>query len=266
MPSVISLKDLKQSSTLKDQIRKLEEDKEELQKQLDLQKKLEIKLREDILSHKKDFEHLEKQFDHFAGLEADYEALQTEIQMERLENVVSQEKEENKLKAQVKKARDELRQAQDELKELKQLDPQRLKRQVVDLKKKSASQAAENKTVNTALVTARKELKETTLEKERLEAELKAARQGSDQFWQSKDGAWNLYESVQLLAADDPADPTRRVRCVNLESGVCALSRALGDKDQALWYGEAEIPEEVSLEAGKRLKKFAAEAEEGDED
>jgi len=260
MPSVISLKELRDSSTLKDQIRKLEQEKEELQKQLELQKKLETKLREDILSHKKDFEHLEKQFDHFAGIEADYEALQTEIQLERLEGMISRDKEEAKLKAQVKKARDELREAQDELKELKQLDPQRLKRQVVDLKKKNIAQANENKAVNNALIAARKELRETTLEKEKLDAQLKAARTGTDFFWQSADGTWLLYESAQPLKGEQ--GDVQRVRALNAETGFGALSLSLGEDGLAVWAGDASLPEDVSREAGNRLKKFAAEAEE----
>lgn len=257
MPSVISLNTLRESSTLKDQIRKLEQEREELQKQLQLQKRLEAKLREDIVSHKKDFEHLEKQFDHFAGIEADYEALQTEVQLERLEAMVNREKEEAKLKAQVKKARDDLREAQDELKELKKLDPQRLKRQVVDLKKKSATQAAENKAINNALIAARKELRETTLEKEKLDAQLKAARDGSDFFWQSADAVWNLYESAQGLKEEEGA--VRRVRALNRETGISALSLTLGDDGLAQWAGDADIPEAVSREAGNRLKKFASE-------
>lgn len=260
MPSVISLKELRESNTLKDQIRKLEQEKEELRKQLELQKKLEAKLREDLLDQKKDFEHLEKQFDHFAGIEAEFEALQSEIQLERLEAMVAREKEEAKFKAQLKKARDEMREAQDELKELKQLDPLRLKRQVVELKKKTQTQAAENKTVNNALIAARKELREVTLEKDKLEAGLKAAGEGGDAFWESKDGVWRLFENAQPLKGEE--GPVKRVRALNRESGLAVLSTGLGEDDLARWSAELEIPGEVSLEAGKRLKAFAAEADE----
>lgn len=264
MPSVISLKELRDSSTLKDQIRKLEEDREELQKQLEFQKKLEAKLREDILSQKKDFEHLEKQFDHFAGMEAQFEALQTEVQLERLEAMVNKEKEEARFKAQVKKAKDDMKGLQDELKELKQLDPQRLKRQVSDLKKKTQTQADENKAVNKALISARKELKEVSAEKDKLSGELNAAREGKDFFWQSKDGLWSLFESAVVLKheAVDSGTAVQRVRCFNTESGASALSVSLGDDGLATWSTELEVPSDVSKEAGNRLKKFAAEAEE----
>lgn len=265
MPSVISLKELRDSSTLKDQIRKLEEEKEELQKQLEFQKKLETKLREDIVSQKKDFEHLEKQFDHFAGMEAEFEALQTEVQLERLEAMVNKEKEEARFKAQVKKAKDDMKGLQDELKELKQLDPQRLKRQVTDLKKKTQTQADENKAVNKALIAARKELKDVSAEKDKLSGELKAAREGKDFFWQSKDGVWALYESAVTLKneTDAASGNLQRVRCFNTESGLSALSVSLGEDGLAAWSSsDLDIPADVSKEAGNRLKKFAAEAEE----
>ena len=268
MPSVLSLKEIRSSNTLKDQLRKLEIEKEELAKQLDFQKKVELKLREDILAHRKDFEHLEKQFEHFAGLEADYEELQNTLAMERLEKMISSDKVEDKSNVQLDKTREELKKAQAELKELKQLDPQRLKRQVGDLKKKSATQASENQSLNKALVAARKELREVTAERDQLKAELEASRKGQDFFWQSKDRHWQLYESAQLLKDDDAAadDLPKGIRCLNTVTGTSCLSRELGENDQAVWLGEAEIPEEVSIEAGKRHKKLAAEAEEAAEE
>lgn len=263
MPTVLSLKKLRDSNTLKDQIKKLEDEKAELTRQLELQKKLEAKLREDILSHKKDFEHLEKQFDHFAGIEAEYEALQTEIQLERLENLDARDREENKYKAQIKKARDEIKQVQDELKSLKQLDPLRLKKQVVDLKKKAADQSKENKSLNTALLSIRKELKEAVAERDTLKAEIEAARNGTDQFWQSADGVWNLYESELTLKGED-ADTGKRVRCLNTETGIATITTGLGEDELALWSGDLEVPEIVSKEAGKRLKLIKTESEDED--
>lgn len=266
MAQVLSLKELRTSSALKAEIKKLEDEKQQLLEQLDRQKKLEQKLRDDILDHKKDFEHLEKQFHHFAGLEADYEALQQELQMERLEKLIDDDKKDNKLEGQLKKAREEMVQAQAELKELKKLDPQRLKRQVTDLKKKSQDQAKDNKNLNNALVAERKESRELGIEKDRLEAELKAANAMSNPFWQSDDENWALFETG-LVLKDESADeaPRNRILCLNRETGVSVVSSALGDDDKAAWLGGLEIPDEVSVEAGKRLKKIAAEAED-DED
>src|SRR5690606_28362697 len=128
-----------------------------------------------------------------------------------------------------KKAKEELKEAQDELRELKLLDPQRLKRQVADLKKKTQEQANDNQNLNKALVAARKELKEATAEKDRLDTELKASRAGTDFFWQSSDGAWQLYESTQLLkdesTGDVAADKFKRIRCLNTLTGQTALSK-----------------------------------------
>lgn len=265
MPSVISLKDIRSNNSLKDQMRKLELEKEELEKQLDFQKKVEAKLRDDIVSHKKDFEHLEKQFEHFAGLEQDYEELQNTLQMERLEKLISNESEtDDKSSEQLDKAKTELKKTQDELKELKKLDPQRLKRQVADLKKKSATQAGENKNLNKALVSARKELRDMTQEKEQFSQDLDASRRGTDYFWQSEDAAWQLYESKLLIKDEDPkADDTpSSIVCLNTSTGTRYLSRELDDKELAVWLEAADIPEQVSIEAGKRHKKIATEAEE----
>ena len=133
--------------------------------ELDRQHQLEKKLRDDLLDQKKDFEHLEKQFDHFAGIEAEFEALQQQVLLEKLEQLSDVDKKDAQLKAQLKKVRDELKVAQDELKDLKQLDPQRLKRQVTDLKKKSQQQATDNQSINNALVAAARNSRKLLLKK-----------------------------------------------------------------------------------------------------
>lgn len=268
MAQVLSLKELRTSSVLKAEISKLEEEKQQLLEQLDRQKQLEKKLREDLVEHKKDFEHLEKQFEHFAGLEAEHEALQQQVAMERLEKLIDGDKKDNQLKAQIQKLREELKEAGEELKELKLLDPLRLKRQVTDLKKKSQQQATDNQNLNNALVAARKELKETSAEKDRLEAELEAARKAGDHFWQSADGRWSLFESRILLADEEAADPDKHVRicCMDMRSGLRVLSAGRDESDLALWLGEIEIPAEVSEEAGKRLLSLEADLESEDTD
>ncbi|MBT5483880.1 MAG: hypothetical protein HOH14_11250 [Gammaproteobacteria bacterium] len=272
MSTVLSLKELRSSSALKAEIQKLEDDKQQLQDQLDRQKKLEQKLRDDILDHKKDFEHLEKQFNHFAELEAEYDALQQQLQMERLEKLIDGDKKDNTVNAQVKKVKEEMSAVQSELKELKKLDPLRLKRQVSDLKKKNIEQSKDNKNINMALVAERKEVKELTANKAQLEQEVEAANKQTDYFWESKDGNWALYETGLVLNGEDGADkksadeaPLNRIQCLNRETGVSVVSLSLGEDDKATWKGELEIPEDISIEAGKRLKKIAAEAEE-DED
>jgi hypothetical protein len=267
MAQVLSLKELRTSNALKAEIQKLEDDKQQLLDQLDRQKKLEQKLRDDILSHKKDFDHLEKQFDHFAGLETEYEALQQELQMERLEKLIDGDKKDNQILAQLKKAREETTQVQAELRELKKLDPQRLKRQVTDLKKKNLDQAKDNKNLNTALVAERKEVRELTAAKEQLEQNLEAAQKQTHHFWQSDDGIWALFETGLVLKHESSGeDALNRICCLNRETGVSVVSASLGDDDKAVWLGNIKIPDAISLEAGKRLKNIATEAEEDDED
>ena len=271
--STLSLKSLRDTSTLKSEISLLEGEKEGYVAKLEREKKLVKKLQDDLVEQKKDFEHLEKQFNHFADIEAEFEGLQQETQLERLENLLSTEKLEAQNATSVKKAREEVKELQKELKELKKLDPLRLKRQVTDLKKKTITQASENKTVNTALVSTRKELKETTAEKEKLDIELKAALSESHSFWQSKDDEWALFETSLVLkdekAPKDEEDMVIRIRCMNLSTGNSILSKELitegKEKDLLNWHSELDIPEEVSKEAGKRLKKIAADLEDEDD-
>ena len=272
--STLSLKSLRDTSTLKSEISLLETEKKDLIAKLEREKKLVKKLQEDLIEQKKDFDHLEKQFHHFADIEADFEALQQEIQLERLENLLTIEKLESQNNSTDKKSKEEVKELQKELKELKQLDPLRLKRQVVDLKKKTITQASENKAINTALVNTRKELKETSAEKDKLDFELKAALSESHSFWQSKDGKWALFETGLVLkdetAPKEEDDRLIRVRCMNLTTGTSILSKELiadgKEKDLASWHGQLEIPEEVSKEAGKRLKKIAADLDDEDLD
>jgi hypothetical protein len=263
MAQVLSLKELRTSNVLKAEIAKLEEERVQLLDQVERARQVEKKLREDLLEQKKDFEHLEKQFEHFAGIEAEFEALQQEVQMERLEKLIGEDKKDTVLNSQLKKLRDDLKAATDELKELRAMDPERLKRQAADLKKKTLQQASDNQALNTALVKARKELKDLTTEKEKTDAELKASRNGTDFFWQSVDGNWVLYESSVVLKdqkVDNP-DKYKRIRCLHTLTGQSSLSNGKDDNDKALWLGTLEIPDDVSVEAGKRLLSIAAELE-----
>ena len=264
MAQVLSLKELRTSSVLKVEIAKLEEERTQLLDQLERARQVEKKLREDLLEQKKDFEHLERQFDHFAGIETEYEALQQQIQLEKLEQLTAGDQKEAATNAQLKKLRDDYKAAADELKELKKLDPERLKRQVADLKKKTQQQASDNQNLNNALVKARKELKDITTEKEKAETELKASRSGTDFFWQSVEGTWVLYECSVVLKDETVADPDKfkRIRCLHTVTGMSALSNGKDDNDKALWLGTLEIPDDVSVEAGKRLLSIAAELEE----
>jgi len=261
MAQVLSLKELRTSSVLKGEVTKLEDERNQLLEQLERARQLEKKLRDDLLDHKKDFEHLEKQFEHFAGVEAEFEALQQRIQLEKLEQLIDGDKKDNVLNTQLKKVKDELKVVTDELKELKALDPERLKRQVADLKKKTQQQATDNLSVNNALVKTRKELKDITTEKEKAETELKASRNGTDFFWQSIDGAYVLYESSVVLKDETVADPDKykRIRCLQTLTGMSTLSSGKDEQDKAIWLGTLEIPEDVSIEAGKRQLSIAAE-------
>ncbi|MDG2089987.1 MAG: hypothetical protein P8J61_02605 [Gammaproteobacteria bacterium] len=271
--STLSLKSLRNSNTLKSEISLLEGEKNDFVAKLEREKKLVKKLENDLVEQKKDFEHLEKQFNHFADIEAEFEGLQQEVQLAKLENLLSTEKLEAQNASTAKNSREEVKEIQKELKEYKKLDPVRLKRQVSDLKKKTITQASENKAINTALVSTRKELKETTVEKDKFDAELKAALSESHSFWQSKDKEWALFETSLVLkeekAPKNEEDQLIRIRCMNLSTGNSSLSKELitegKDKDLVSWHSELDMPENVSKEAGKRLKKLAANLEDEDD-
>src|SRR5688572_8390131 len=102
MAQVLSLKELRTSSVLKAEIARLEEERTQLLDQLERARQLEKKLRDDLLDHKKDFEHLERQFEHFAGIEAEFEALQQQVQLDRLEQLIDGDKKDTALNAQLK--------------------------------------------------------------------------------------------------------------------------------------------------------------------
>ncbi len=195
------------------------------------------------------------------------------MQLEKLENLLSTEKLESQNASIVKKTLAEVNELQKELKGLKKLDPVRLKRQVTDLKKKTITQASENKAINSALVSARRELKESTTEKSKLDIELKSTLSEKHSFWQSKDDEWALFETSLVLTEEDAPkeeeDKLFRVRCLNLSTGSSILSRELitegKDKDLVSWHSQLEIPKEVSKEAGKRLKKIAADLADEDD-
>ena len=268
--STLSLKSLRVSNTLKSELSLLEGEKNDYVVKFEREKKLAKKLQDVLLEQKKDFEHLEKQFNHFADIEAAYEGLQQEVQLEKLENLLSTDKLEAQNASNIKKSREEVKEIQKELKELKKLDPIRLKRQVTDLKKKTITQTSENKSINTALISTRKELKETTVEKDKFNSELKATLSESHSFWKSKNKEWALFET-SLVLKDEKAPKSKedrliRIRCINLSTGNSTLSKELIDKDKNLvsWHSGMDIPEDISKEAGKRLKKIAGDLEDQD--
>jgi hypothetical protein len=183
--------------------------------------------------------------------------------MERLEQLIDGDKKDTQSKALLQKLRTDLKEAQDELRELKQLDPLRLKRQVADLKKKTQQQGTDNQSLNNALVSVRKELKETSTEKDTLQQQLKASQNGTDFFWQSVDSIWVLYESSVVLKDEtvENSEKFKRIRVLNTLTGMSALSNGKDENDHALWMGTLEIPANVSVEAGKRMLAIAAELE-----
>ncbi|MGV3592642.1 MAG: hypothetical protein ACO1PZ_13215, partial [Gammaproteobacteria bacterium] len=65
----------------------------------------------------------------------------------------------------------------------------------------------------------------------------------------------------------DNVESFKRIRVMNLVNGMSALSAAHEKgAEKATWLGTLEIPEDVSVEAGKRLLSIAAELDDDSAD
>ena len=62
--------------------------------------------------------------------------------------------------------------------------------------------------------------------------------------------------------AENPSSWLKQIPLRPSQPGQSAVSREMDDKEQAIWLGEVDIPEDISIEAGKRHKKIASEDEE----
>ncbi len=174
MAAILSLKNHHESISLKDQASVLENQIAALQQKNLAQLGVEQDLKQEYLALKQEASALAQ---HVAELEAtkqQHENLQSALQIEKLGNHVNEEKSKLKLKADLKKAREDLRLVRTEFNLLKALDPARLKRQLTDLKKKTAAQNNDNKRINNTLVKTRRELAQSNADRDNFEAELKA--------------------------------------------------------------------------------------------
>ncbi len=113
-----------------------------------------------------------------AALREEVEKLETAQQIQRLEGLVGQDAKVSKLTEQLKAKTSELSEAKRDLKKLQALDPERLKRQLADQKKRIAEQATVSKEVVKKLKDANKEISE--LKKALKEAESAAPAEGEE--------------------------------------------------------------------------------------
>ncbi len=95
-----------------------------------------------------------------ASLREEVEKLETAQQIQRLEGLVGQDAKVNKLTSQLKDKTAELSETKRDLKKLQALDPERLKRQLADQKKRIAEQATVSKEIVKKLKDANKEISE----------------------------------------------------------------------------------------------------------
>ncbi len=256
MSTTLSLKSHKENSALKDQIVSLQNEINTLHEKNAAQVDIETKLKSEIVELKEDYVHLEEQFDVFATLEQSHESLQHEIQLERLTNIIEKDKVKAQFQAKLKQAQQETNLVNSELKKLKALDPTRLKRQLADGKKKTASQQAANDAIKVLLNKTRDELKKSKADAEQLTLELNAFKNETNCFWISKDGVWSL-SLTDFSYKDEEANASSKVRCLNRETGASFMTKALDDEQHVIWNGTDDVPNEVSQAAGAELAKMA---------
>jgi len=165
--------------------------------------------------------------------------------IERLEALVNIDKKVSHALSELDKGRDDLREAKSQLKDLKALDPERLKKNVAELKKKNAAKTAEVKTQSKELANLRKKLRDTR-------TELTASKNEADSFYVSSCKRWELFLTGFQYQSERKAPEFLRVRCLDRETGTSVICSGV-EGDQLTWGLDIGIPEEVTEKAAERI-------------
>ncbi|MEH6651846.1 MAG: hypothetical protein V7707_17635 [Motiliproteus sp.] len=166
--------------------------------------------------------------------------------IERLEVLVEMDKKASITRAELDRAKLALREVKAELKTLKALDPERLKRNVADLKKKMVVKNSEIKAQNKELAVIRKSLREA-------KSELNAAQNEIDAFYVSPCKRWELsFTGFQFTSERTDVDSVR-IRCLDRESGTSVITSTV-DGEKAIWSSNIGVSDEVSEKAALYFK------------
>lgn len=130
-----------------------------------------------------------------------------------------------------------------ERKQLKALDPARLKKNVQKLKDK----ISESQEVKGRYESRIKILEE---EYEKMRYSIKALMREVDMFYLSEDKKWGL-RLTQFKFPDEKGKKNimMRIRCLNLETGTSVIAVAHDEQHNVHWSDDIGVPDEVSKEA-----------------
>lgn len=168
--------------------------------------------------------------------------------IERLEALVGIDKDAAKTKSDLDKLRTEVRGVKAELKELKALDPKRLKNNLADVKKKLVIKNSEISVLNRETLALRKGLRET-------KAELVKSQNETDSFYVSPCCQWALFLTGFQFADETPNPDEARVRCLDQSTGTSVVAVDI-DGYVITWSSDIGVPEEVGRQAAERINQL----------
>lgn len=165
--------------------------------------------------------------------------------IERLEALTVVDKKASQTRSELDKVKKELRETKAELKALKALDPERLKKNVADLKKKVAAKSADFDAQKKELASTRKSLRVA-------KSELTASHNETDAFYVSPCKRWELFFTGFQFSSDKSDTDSKRIRCLDRETGTSVIANAI-DGNKATWSTDIGISDDVSEAAAKQI-------------
>ena len=126
-----------------------------------------------------------------------------------------------------------------EIKHLRNLNPERMKKNLALQKKKVVAQGVKIKELAASLKQAKKELSD-------IESE---ANQQTDPVYISKDKRWEVFLS-RFTFAGEPGDSLIRLRALDRKTGASFVAC-----DVDVWSDSIKIPDDVSIASGARITK-----------
>lgn len=166
--------------------------------------------------------------------------------IDRLELLVNADLEIAKLKYKLKNAQGELVTIKRELKTLKAMDPERLKKNLSESKKKIALSNSVIKNQTAELVQGRRALK-------KVGEELSLSQSDQDQFYTSVCGNWSLYFTGFTYPNEQTDKEDARIRCLNRTTGTSVMASSIQDK-QITWSDKVDLPIDIIATVLDRVK------------
>jgi seryl-tRNA synthetase len=166
--------------------------------------------------------------------------------IERLETLVEMDKKASKTQSELDRTKLYLREIKAELKTLKAIGPERLKKNVADLKKKMVVKNSEIKAQGKELNTIRSSLREA-------KSKLNASRNEIDAFYVSPCKRWELSFTGFRFASERTDVNSVRIRCLDRETGTSVMVNAV-DGDKVVWSSNIGVSDVMSEKAALYFK------------